>query len=679
MATLSKLKGMMPKTKKAKLSFFSIILILLIAAYAVYILIKGLNLIKTIEIALSPPKLPQYEWTDTQRINPNGYLGASSYKKGDDWFHFVSQGTETIPIPYDWFLALEAPKANPFWALLGPASPLFTEETVYRTGFIKTDVSPNNPDGLPIGFAKTPSIHFDGIDRTTTAIGFTCAACHTAQFTHENTRYIVDGGPATIDLGQFGKTLGAAIGQTALSAKFNLLDGRFDRFADRLLGDNNNLVTKNKLKEELSTLITSLQESSDTIEVTEGFTRNDALTRIGNQVFSTDFDHRGNYHAINAPVTYPHLWTTSWFDWVQYDGSIMQPLIRNSGEALGVKAVLDTTAPEDQRFASSINMNNLAAIEKWIGGTNPTLNGNKFNGLAAPEWPQDLPDINTDLAQQGEALYKTNCSGCHLPSVKSEEFWGERYWKPIEYYSAEGELQVTDERYLKLNIIPVDHVGTDPRQSKVLTERRVDTTGLGLNTQVCTVVEFESGGVTKKGLKYVDLKDSPNAYFGLSLGAIVDHTNERWFEQNYISPKTQNLMKGDGRPNCLLPGQGYKARPLNGVWATAPFLHNGSVATIYDLLTPANDRPKFVELGNTEFDPKKLGLVQSDKVLNLKAKKPPKLTKDYAPNGYFILDSRQEGNWNTGHSFEDGKGKGIIGRVLSEEEKWALIEYLKTQ
>ena len=471
MATLSKLKGMMPQTKKAKLSFFSIIILLLFTAYAIYILIKGLNLIKTIEIALTPPKLPQYETAVPQRLNPMGYPSASDKSAEDDWFHFVSQGTETIPIPYEWFMALEAPKSNPFWALLGPASPLFTEETIYRTGFIKTKASPNNPDGLPIGFAKTPSIHFDGIDRTTTAIGFTCAACHTAQFTHDDTRYIVDGGPATIDLGQFGKTLGAALGQTALSAKFNLLDGRFDRFADRLLGDGNNLVTKNKLKEELSTLITSLQESTDTIEVTEGFTRNDALTRIGNQVFSTDSGRKGNYHAINAPVTYPHIWTTSWFDWVQYDGSIMQPLIRNSGEALGVKAVLNTSAPEDQRFASSINMNNLAEIEKWIGGTNPVLNGNKFNGLSAPKWPAALPDINSNLAKQGEALYKTNCSGCHLPSVTSQEFWSDKYWSPIEYYSAEGALQTTDESYLNLKIIPVDYIGTDPRQSKVLTER----------------------------------------------------------------------------------------------------------------------------------------------------------------------------------------------------------------
>lgn len=57
--------------------------------------------------------------------------------------------------------------------------------------------------------------------------------------------------------------------------------------------------------------IDSLKGSTDTIEVTEGFTRNVALNCIGNQVFSADFEHPGNYKAISVPVTYPYVWTTS--------------------------------------------------------------------------------------------------------------------------------------------------------------------------------------------------------------------------------------------------------------------------------------------------------------------------------------------------------------------------------
>ncbi len=81
------------------------------------------------------------------------------------------------------------------------------------------------------------------------------------------------------------------------------------------------------------------------VDVTEGFSRLDALNRIGNQVFALDPHRYDNYVNLNAPVKYPHIWTSSWFDWVQYDGSIMEPLVRNAGEAMGVTAEVDFHAP----------------------------------------------------------------------------------------------------------------------------------------------------------------------------------------------------------------------------------------------------------------------------------------------------------------------------------------------
>ena len=674
------LKESAKRIVKSRWSLGSIILLLIAIAYLVYVLVKVSSYIDKVRLALTPPRLPAMEWTEAENLNPTGWP-----EKNADWFHFASQGTATLPIPYDWFIALEAPKAHPRWAILGKKAPLFVDDYIYRHGFIKVNKSANNPDGLPIGFAKTPSIYFKGINRHSDAIGFTCAACHTGQFTYKDKRYIVDGGPAVTDLGQFSKSLGAALGQTALSSKFGFLDGRFDRFAARVLGDHNNAISRSRLKEELAATIDSLKGGPDIVEVTEGFTRNDALNRIGNQVFSHDFDRTGNYSAVNAPVTYPHLWTTSWFDWVQYDGSIMQPLIRNSGEALGVKAYLNTTAPSDQRFASSVNINNLVEIEDWLGGTHPIDNGNQFNGLRAPKWPASLPKIDQRLSEKGEQLYDKHCSGCHLPATNTAKFWSAKYWQPIEYYSSDKQYQKTDKPYLKLKIIELDDIGTDPSQANVLTKRTVDATGLNVNTQVCTVVEFEKEGELITALKYVDLNDSSTGNFGLTLGAIVERTNQQWFKQNYTSSTQQNAMKG-GRPNCLQVGQGYKARPLNGVWATAPFLHNGSVATIYDLLSPAGQRPTFVELGNPEFDAKKLGLVQSAQVMTLNQvtadEKAPHAKDDYSSQGYFILDTRQMGNLNTGHSFEGehrGYAKnGVVGPLLSEDEKMALIEYLKS-
>lgn len=579
-----------------------------------------------------------------------------------------------------------------------------------RVGFIaQAKDKKNNPDGLPIGIAKTQSIYFPGIDRKDEAAGFTCAACHTGQIVYGGTRYIVDGGPSMIDLGLFGQTLGAAVGQTVLSSKFSLFDGRFTRFAKKVLGSNYNIQTKTKLKEALSNTIDQLSRTSDTVHVTEGFTRLDALNRIGNQVFNSAMDRPANYTPINAPVNFPHLWTTSWFDWVQYDGSIMQPLIRNTGEAIGVKAYLDTTGPKAQRFASSVNINNLHKMEDWLGGTHPVAD-KEFNGLRAPKWPttsaqSDLvafPKINEESASKGEALYNRMCKRCHLPAIQSDEFWSEGddgHWKPISYFQ-DGELKQTKETYLELEIKTLDEIGTDPAQARVLGERTVDVIDLKLKTHVCTLVSdgvvkeqaqargfgYEAGnnaeyGENKGVLSYVPFNDSSTAVFGLALGAIVERTNQQWFDQNYIPASERKILEGK-RPNCLQVGQGYKARPLNGVWATAPFLHNGSIATVFDLLSTQEERPVFIQLGSQKFDADKLGIVQDEKITKkyngyLKSSQGYKLTDDYT-QGLFMLDTRQPGNFNTGHLFDDKNVFGKIGRKLKKQEKMDIIEYLKT-
>lgn len=98
---------------------------------------------------------------------------------------------------------------------------------------------------------------------------------------------------------------------------------------------------------------------------------------------------------------------------------------------------------------------------------------------------------------------------------------------------------------------------------------------------------------------------------------------------------------------------GYVARPLAGVWATAPFLHNGSVPTLYHLLLPAVQRPVRFPVGSREFDPQKLGFDLTG--------------TNAAPT--FVLDTTLKGNGNMGHEY---------GVHLPEDSRMALLEYLKT-
>jgi hypothetical protein len=53
----------------------------------------------------------------------------------------------------------------------------------------------------------------------------------------------------------------------------------------------------------------------------------------------------------------------------------------------------------------------------------------------------------------------------------------------------------------------------------------------------------------------------------------------------------------------------YKTRPLNGIWATAPYLHNGSVPNLYQLLKPSAERIAAFDVGSREFDPVHVGFV----------------------------------------------------------------------
>ncbi len=678
-----------PKTSHikalAKSKWSWIIIVSLIALLAINYAFKVSAAIEKLEFALTPPDLPPYQDLAIKFLNAPEEGSATPF----DFYH-ESQGTSILP--YNWFVALERPRTNP-WLLLFGSEELFTKEFILKLGFIPDKVSSTNPDGLPVGFAKTESMYFPGLDRKATAVGFTCSACHTGQIVHNSTRYIIDGGPAMIDLGLLRKSIGAALGQTALSSRFNLLNGRFQRFAARVLGNNNNVVTRKALKEALSKTIKVLIDDSDVIEVTEGFSRLDALNRIGNQVFYDALDRNANYSPINAPVNYPHIWSSSWFAWVQYDGSIMQPLIRNAGEALGVAAFVDTTAGsveklkmlKEQRFASSIPVDNLAVIESWIGGKHPLDNGHKFDGILAPSWPKDFPQIDTDLANKGQALYKDHCQGCHLPVTNDPEFWTDKNWKKIKYVN-DGEAYESDKAYLELPIIPHEEIGTDLAQGNVLTTRTVDTTGVGLNLDICTwEAEDPSGVGVRPKLTFLPFRDSATANFGMALGAFAEMTSQNWFKQNNIPKKWQSHYEGN-RPNCLQVGKGYRARPLNGIWATAPFLHNGSIPSLYDLLSTEIERPTFVQLGGLDFDPVHVGIVQGKAVQSYNQPQNHesyKITDDYY-DGHFILDTREPGNHNTGHVFDGGKEDklnrkpGVIGRKLEEHEKMALIEYLKT-
>ncbi len=103
---------------------------------------------------------------------------------------------------------------------------------------------------------------------------------------------------------------------------------------------------------------------------------------------------------------------------------------------------------------------------------------------------------------------------------------------------------------------------------------------------------------------------------------------------------------------------GYANMPLDGLWLRAPYLHNGSVPNLRELLEPAAKRSVTFYRGYDVYDPVNVGFVSN--------------VAEEDGRKFFMLDTKVTGNGNAGH---EGKR---YGTLLSASEKEMLLEYLKT-
>ena len=143
---------------------------------------------------------------------------------------------------------------------------------------------------------------------------------------------------------------------------------------------------------------------------------------------------------------------------------------------------------------------------------------------------------------------------------------------------------------------------------------------------------------------------------------------EKAYADGRYTADDQQVMNGFNAVDQPQIVAAYKPRPLAGIWATPPFLHNGSVPTIHDLLSPVADRPATFVVGSREFDPRRVGLAD------------PVAMGLGAADDYFVMDTSKPGNNHTGHEFVDGPERtGRIGPRLTEDEKMAIIEHLKVR
>lgn len=569
------------------------------------------------------PNLPRFEppeqlhylqqWSDEQRQT----------------YYYTPQGTTVKGLRYDWFVALEMPFGSEKFA---------RPDYLARFGFLtdpKQRATSLNPGNLPVGFAR----HQDN-ESGEHFLDISCAACHTGELRYQGQAVRIDGGAALHSLASTVPTLrgggfGQALGMSMAFTYYNPL--KFRRFAQEVLG-NRYAQDRDRLRQDFKQVLDRLLATAANdwhrglYPTEEGFGRTDAFGRIANTVFGDALDE-ANYRIANAPVSYPHLWDIWKFDWVQWNGSAMQPMARNVGEALGVGASLHLLdehgqgVAEADRYASSVRLHDLYTLEETLKQLQP------------PQWPEAIfGKIDLPLASRGKALYSENCAYCHAPNPKPRE----------------QRLAPARDPEWKMRIVPTDIVGTDPTTADNIADHRFDISRLGWTKAELSRLDVQLFGAS---LDEVDFKSISSAK---ALAYITAYVENRAYQDAGISPRQRWRMDGYGLSIGVQEKRGYKARPLDGIWATPPFLHNGSVANLFELLSPVYERQTRFWVGNFEFDPVRVGY------------------RSEAFPGGFLFDTRVTGNGNGGHEFRDGcRQQGVIGRALAPDERLAVIEYLK--
>jgi len=517
-------------------------------------------------------------------------------------FYTTPQGSFLIPL--DWYFSLEQ----------GDNTRLFSKKSNISSKYKYLFDSNNDQEyiSVPLGFAVEPAPSGE------MWMGYTCAGCHTGDVTYRGTRIRIDGAPTMADTQGFLIDMHAAIKDT-LEDK-----AKFFRFAERITNQYD-WAKYEKLREDLASYEANfakfLQRNEAGMEY--GYGRLDAFGFIMNELFAEELDFPDNAKTPNAPASFPFLWGTPSHDWVEWNGSANNPIARNVSEVLGTFGSVDLINPETLGN-NTARTKDLIYLERLVAK------------LTAPAWPEKIfGQIDPAKAERGKTIYtayrgdEPSCASCH--ALRGPEG---------NYPLTPPDENLFGAQFVVTHMTPLEYIGTDPTYALNFATRRPNTAGLApfLPEPYTGLTELPAplllrtivGLATSKGLDEIDppLTDE-------ELAAAIGYR----IEAPDLPPYA---------PRNLLA---YRARPLDGIWATAPYLHNGSVQNLYELLLPGKERKTTFYVGSRQFDTNKVGF------------------KSQANANTSMLDASIPGNSNLGHEY---------GTTLSEQERWELIEFMKT-
>lgn len=540
-------------------------------------------------------------------------------------YYTQDQGARLIPL--SWLAALKQPNGQPFLA-----------DKLGRYGYL---ANPANGNGLPVGFSVTGP-------QGDQAVGMTCSACHTRQIEVDGKAYRIDGGPAIADIQSFFADIDTAAKRVLES------DAEFKTFAASVLGSaspsaSDQAALRKKLEAWYLRYHTIMARALP--QPPWGPARLDAVGMIFNRIVGLDIGPPPDYliadniKSAKAPVRYPFVWNaprqdkTQWAGF-QNNGSPSLGLPRNLGEVYGVFGDFHPATTSDwwnklgidYLKDNSANFDGLEKLESLVSRIGP------------PKWPKEWP-LDAKLAALGKVIYdwpkeKGGCSECHGIVAGQVQFPNFQTWKTR-----------------------VQDVGTDAAQYDILGWKAktgvlqgaaipllrspLKETDYALNVLATSVL----GSIIQK--KVLALPTTPDKAAEFLEKVPQNPTIEGIMGAFMVADDLRQLGSGLDKPG---PAK-YEAKVLEGVWASAPYLHNGSVPTLTELLKPSSERIESFKVGPA-YDIVNVGLSADQSKF------------DYTQNTKGCSDSDlHSGDSRCGHDY---------GWQLKPEEKKALIEYLKT-
>ncbi|MEW3705766.1 cytochrome c [Pseudomonas aeruginosa] len=584
------------------------------------------------------------------------------------WYD-ASLGSRLLPLA--WAQALERPDSE---------ERLFSEDNARRLGFPLRNWQ-GGELRLPRGFALDQQDDSQFSDtrlrwkaRQSSSepwVGLNCAGCHSTDISYRGSELTVDAGATLANVQAIFDEVLAALRRTSDDGD------KFARFAGNVLGSEDSPANRELLKAALvkrAALIDTLLSMSAT-DLQPGPGRLDATGQSLNRAAINSGARHLQANPTDAPTSFPALWHTLQMDKLQSSGFVPNVKVLDlNGQVfdLGYLAgdigvvqgdygdVVSHPLSGLEGYISSIRVDNLTRVEGLI------------HKLKAPAWPSQLfgaPD-SARLAQ-GKRLYEENCAACHA-SIGRDDLQTPIKVRQVRLKAHGDDAPIGTDPWTACNSIAqlkTGYVRGKPYLSFVGTGQRGFYGKQAYAVDVLQEVVVQA--LAARGLS-VALGAFQTAALGIFDGQLpplispvpdspdADSVEATAADAPGALLLAENVAAGSDKARrleqCLAMTSdlmAYKARPLNGIWASPPYLHNGSVATLYDLLLPPDLRPRTFYTGSVEFDPVNVGYIT-----------------DAGGANRFLFDSGKPGNANGGHDYGNAQ--------FNEQQRRALVEYMKT-